>query len=70
MLFHEAKLPTSERYSATLKCNQTIGRQRHSCRTLALPKEVHNFDLTQGAQKLQIIKVDLLSKRTLHFHIS
>ena len=25
--------------------------------TQALSKEVHNFDLTQGAQKLQIIKV-------------
>ena len=52
VLFYETKVPYSEWYCTIWKCCHTIQLQNHSYHTLALSKEVCNFTLSQGSQKL------------------
>ena len=52
VLFYEAKVPFSERCITIQKCEHAVKLLGHSCHTLALSKEVWNFILSQGSQKL------------------
>ena len=59
-LFYEAKMSTSDGYSAIQKCSQTIEHLRHKNHTSELSNEVYNFVLPVGAKKLSA-KVEIYS---------